>query len=349
MRVFRTVVLAGAVASAVAVMTSGMAAADPPAGVTPANADIVATGSDTIQALFNAWSTDYNATAPASKLFSFDATGSATINEKAATACQGITRPNGSGAGIGALNTGTVTGDGHFCVDIGRSSRQITAADGSVTSVLLAEDAITWSANSTTNAPATLTAANLQAIYNCTATKWNQVGGTSTATIVPVLPQGNSGTRQTFLSQIGVAAPGACVTNADGTQAIEENEGNNAVFAGANAPNVIAPFSVGSFISQKFLATSPDVTGNLVLKNINNVVPTTGTGTATKINTAFPATFFRGLFAVVRGTAGIPAYLQPLLGTGAAGTGWACTATQAKADVTSQGFLATPNCGTHTP
>jgi hypothetical protein len=52
---------------------------------------------------------------------------------------------------------------------------------------------------------------------------------------------------------------------------------------------------------------------------------------------------------VVRGTSGIPAYLQPLLGTGTAGTGWACSATQAKADVASQGFLTTPNCGTHTP
>jgi hypothetical protein len=116
------------------------------------------------------------------------------------------------------------------------------------------------------------------------------------------------------------------------------------VFTGVNAPNVLAPFSVGSYISQKFLATSPNLTGSLVLKNIAGIAPTTGTGTATKINTSFPAAFFRGLFAVVRGTT-IPAYLQPLLGNGTAGTGWACSATQAKADVVSQGFLTTPNCG----
>jgi ABC-type phosphate transport system substrate-binding protein len=345
-RVFRTVVLAGAVASAVAVMASGMAAADPPAGTVPANADIVAVGSNTIQALFNAWSTDYNVSTPipTSKLYSFDATGSATINEKTATACQGLTRPNGSGAGIAALNTGTVTGDGHFCVDIARSSRPTTPADGTVKSVLLAEDAISWSASSTTNAPATLTSAQLKAIFNCTDTKWNQVGGTSTATIVPILPQSSSGTRQTWLTQIGVTTPGTCVTNASGATAIEENEGTNTVFTGANAPNVLFPFSVGSYISQKDILSSPNLTGSLALKNVAGVAPTTGTGTATKINTAFPSAFFRGLFAVVRGTS-IPAYLQPLLGNGTAGTGWACTATKAKADVTNQGFLTTPNCG----
>ena len=346
MRVLRTVALAGAAASAIALIATGSAIADPPAGTVPATSDIVATGSNTIQSLFNTWSTDYNATSPANKLYSFDATGSATIESKNDAACN-ITRPNGSGAGISALNTGTKAADGNYCVDIARSSRPITAADGAVTSVALALDAITVSANSTSNAPATFTPAQLKAIFSCTSTTWNQVGGTSTATIVPVLPQSSSGTRSTFLQQIGVTTPGACVTNADGSQAIEENEGTNAVFTGANAANVLEPFSIGSYISQKFKATSPNLTNNMVLKQINAVNPTTGTGTSTAINTAFPSAFFRTLFAVVRGTSvpTTPVNLTPLLGTGK-GTGWACTNTTAKADVVSQGFLTTANCGT---
>jgi ABC-type phosphate transport system substrate-binding protein len=345
-RALRTVALAGAAATAIALIAAGSAYADPPAGTIPPTNAMVAGGSNTIEALFNTWSTDYNATSPANKLYSFNSTGSANIQSKNDPACT-MVRPNGSGAGISTLNTGTKAADGNYCLDIARSSRPITTADGPVTSVALALDAITPATNSTTNAPPTFTAAQLKAIFSCTSTKWNQVGGTSTATIVPVLPQSSSGTRSTFLQQIGVAAPGSCVVNSDGSQAIEENEGTNAVFTGANAANVIVPFSIGSYISQKFKGTSTNLTGSMLLRQINSVNPTTGTGTATAINTAFPSTFFRTLFAVVRGTAvpTSPINMTPLLGTGK-GTGWICTAAAAKADVTSQGFLNTPNCGT---
>jgi ABC-type phosphate transport system substrate-binding protein len=349
-RVLRTVAVAGVVASAFALIATGSAFADPPAGTTPAVTDMVAGGSNTIEALFNTWSTDYNATSPANKLYSFNSTGSATIESKNDANCTGMVRPNGSGAGISTLNTGTKATNGtDYCLDIGRSSRQITAADGPVTSVALAQDAITVATNSTSNAPTTGTfsPAQLQAIFNCTDTKWNQVGGTSTATIVPVLPQSSSGTRQTFLQQINVPTPGSCVLNADGSQAIEENEGTNAAFTGANAANVIAPFSVGSYISQADLATSPNLTGNMLLKKINNVVPVSGSGATAKINTSFPSAFFRTLFAVVRGTSvpTTPINMTPLLGTGK-GTGWVCTDPTAKADIAKQGFLTSPNCGT---
>jgi ABC-type phosphate transport system substrate-binding protein len=310
----------------------------------------VAVGSNTTQGLFTKWSTDYNLTNPTHKLYSWDATGTSPIQTKNNANCTGITRPNGSGSGIAALNNNTKTTDGNYCIDIARSSRQITSADGVVSSVLLAQDAITWSATSGGNAVATLTAAQLNAIYSCTDTKWNQVGGTSSATIVPVLPQSGSGTRSTFLSDIGSPTLGSCVVNKDGTQAIEENEGTNAVFTGTNAPNVLVPFSIGSYISQKYIGSSPNNTGSLALEKINNIAPTTGSGTSTKINTLFPSTFFRGLYAVIRGTS-VPTYEQALLGKGDK-SGWVCgasgTSTTAATDIANLGFLTTTTCGSIT-
>ncbi len=58
-----------------------------------------------------------------------------------------------------------------------------------------AKDAITWAARSAakggTNAPASLTTAQLKAIFSCTATNWAQVGGKNGA-IKVYLPQAGS-------------------------------------------------------------------------------------------------------------------------------------------------------------
>jgi hypothetical protein len=66
--------------------------------------------------------------------------------------------------------------------------------------------AITWSSpegNSVTSpVPATLTLAQLKAIYLCTDTNRDQAGGPN-APIVAVLPQDCSGTRATFLPALG--------------------------------------------------------------------------------------------------------------------------------------------------
>lgn len=361
MRALRTVALAGAAAVALSGIAIGAASADPT--FTPSTTDIVAGGSDTLTPLFDQWSKDYVPTT-GGKLASWDAVapagGSATVQAKNDANCVSEPRPNGSGAGITELNKNVQTTDGNFCWDIARSSRPITANDGAVSSIALAEDGIAPALNSTTNGVGNLTLAQLQAIFNCTDTAWNQVGGTSTDTIVPVLPQGNSGTRQTFLTDIGVATPGSCVVNADGTQAIEENEGNNNVFITGVDPNgnahntadEIWPFSIGEFISQVDKKTQPDVHGNAVLQSMKNgrgvsEAPVINPGTANaSINTAFP--ILRTLFAVVRGNSGtVPSYLQPLLGNGD-GTGWVCSNATAKADITSLGFLNISNCGSLT-
>lgn len=356
MRFTNKLALSAGLAVGVAVCgATGAALADPPAGTVPPATSIVAVGSDTTQFVSDAISTHYNSTAPAHKFYSFDATGSATITPKAG--CAAITRPNGSSAGIAALKAGAKTGSS-YCIDIARSSRGPKAGDGSATLplafVAFAKDAVTWSANTTTNAPNTLSTTQLKAIYSCDASllgtgktgrvTWNEVGGTSTAAVVPVIPQSSSGTRSFFLSKIGVTTLGSCVVPTDNS--VEENEGTNPIFANSNAANEIFPYSVAVYLAQSVHGHGAGTQGKLKLKSVNAVAPTTGTGTSTTINPAFP--YSRSVYNVVRdnGTSThVPTALQPLLGAGN-NTGYICTNATAKADIASYGFLSLgANCG----
>jgi ABC-type phosphate transport system substrate-binding protein len=367
------VALAGATAVALAGILAGTAAADP-AVIPPPDNSITTAGSDTIQALGNQWSTDFNASTPtpANNFYSWDAfPGSATIVPKAG--CASITRPNGSSAGIAAMNANaTVVGpDGktYNCLDTARSSRAFNSAtDTGDVAVLFAHDAITWAANSGGNSVATLTPAQLTSIYKANAgscVKWSDVGGTSTNAIVPVLPQISSGTRSTFLADLGLttATVGSCVVNGNGQTVIEENEGTNCAFwTGTCPPNttanpdVIYPFSVGSYICQADTGHCTNNVGAMQLKQINGVNPTVGSGATTTINGSFPAAFIRGLFIFTRYTGVLTApipdgttspgniNLRPFLGNGDS-TGWICS-TAGKADVSAQGFLpASTTCG----
>lgn len=361
MRALRMVALAGAAAVALAGILAGTAAADPAS--TPADNSIVAVGSDTIQALANTFSTHYNATTPANNFYSWDAfPGSTTIVPKAG--CTAINRPNGSSAGLNALNANTTIVSGgktYYCLDVARSSRAWNSAtDGADVFVTIARDAITWSASgSSANAVATLTPAQLTSIYSAntgSCLKWSDVGGTSTNVIVPVLPQAGSGTRSQFLKNLGITTVGTCVTNASGSTAIEENEGTNCAFwTGTCPPNttanpdVIFPYSIGAYICQADLGHCPaNSPGNLVLKQVNGLLPTSGTGTSTVINSGFYSSYFRNLYLATRytgvtatpipdGTGTGSINLRPFLGDGD-NTGWVCGAT-AQADVAAQGFL----------
>lgn len=355
MRSLSRAVLGLGIAAGAVVLAAGPALADPPSGITPAPTDIVSVGSDTIQAVEDQFSLDYNAQspAPASSFYSFDATGTSTITTK--SGCAAITRPNGSGAGISALKAGAKTGSS-FCVDIARSSRGPAAGDGSngaLAFVAFAKDAVTWSANSTTNAPKSLTTQQLDAIYSCDASilgkgatgpvTWNEVGGKGTAKVEPVIPQAASGTRAFFLSKIGVTTLGTCVQPANST--VEENEGIDPIFT-TNSANIVFPYSVAVYLAQSVHGHSAGMQGKLKLHSVNGTAPTTGTGAATKINPAFP--YSRSVYNVVRdsGTSThVPGYLQPLLGSGN-NSGWICTNSTAQSDISSFGFLSLgSNCG----
>jgi len=373
MRMLIKLFAATAVATSALTLAIGPAMADPPTGVTPKETDAVGVGSDTIEFLMDQLSFDYNKSHSGAKLYSWDAlnpvTGAMGDSIKTKSGCAAIARPDGSSAGILALDANAKTSDGkHFCIDFARSSRGRSSSDpakgpGGIVFVALAKDAVTWAANSTTNAPASLTPAQLNAIYTCTDTNWSQVGG-SNAPINAQLPQTSSGTRAFFLSAIGVSTPGSCVNST-----AEENEGVDPALQG---PNVIFPYSVAKYIAQVFHSAkclnsgctgSPackptsaqnkfgcDAHGSMVLHEISGVAPTTGTGSKTVINTAFPATFQRTVYDVVRWAStadNIPAYLEKFFASSTASTkGWICKSSQAATDIRNYGFLTTPFCGT---
>lgn len=318
--------------------------------MTPAAKDIVGAGSDTTQAVVGQFSTDYNAflagkgdtTSP--RLYSWDATGSSPITPK--TGANTITRPNGSSAGISALNANTKT-----TLDFARSSRSPQTGDLTTDDfVAFAKDGVAWAANGTGNAPANLSTSDLVGIYTCTITNWNQITDVSgytgpNATIKAYLPQINSGTRAFFLKALGGGTtsitPGTCVQ----AYTPEENEGTDPVYTDANA---VTPYSAAHYIGQVYggHTTTTDAPGPLTLRNVDGINPITSTHT---LNPTFTATNYgRTVYNVVRDgdwTGGTPA-LKSIFGT----TGWVCTNATAKADIASYGFQTLPlgACGSVT-
>jgi ABC-type phosphate transport system substrate-binding protein len=381
-RIVSKLLMAATAAAAMTALVATPALADPPSGVTPKPTDVVGVGSDTIQNVFDQFSHDYNATHTTGKLYSWDALNPTNgamgdpIQLKSGSSNCNIPRPDGSSAGITALeNTKTTTG-GAPCIDFARSSRARSSTDPTTISFInLAGDAVTVATQPGSNAPASLlTTAALTGIYNCSITKWNQIPGNSggsSATISAFIPQNGSGTRSFFLGALGLTNPGSCVSSSatragaaganDNT--LQENEGV-APILNKNKANVIFPFSVGKWIAEKFHSAScgtiaqcfadpthctPTGTQNLfgcnthgtmVLNKINGTSPTTGSGAKTKINPGFTPTFTRLLFEVVNAPQGtVPASLKSYFGP----TGFTCTNAKAKTDLRNYGFLVLPS------
>nr|BFD92489.1 substrate-binding domain-containing protein [Kitasatospora sp. Xyl93] len=319
-----------ALATSVVTVAGGTAVADPAPGVTPRAVDFVGVGSDTTQSVLNKLAADYNAsltTTTAPRVYSWDAIPSGTITPKTGAAT--ITRPNGSGAGINALNTYTST-----TVDFARSSRGPQASDPTTDDfVALAKDAVAWAAPATGNAPANLSTANLKDIYTCAVTTWNQIDPSlPNATIKPFLPQTNSGTRSFFLTTIGggvAVTPGACVTS--GTQ---ENQGSDPALADANA---VVPYSVAHYVGQVYYGqgSGADVQGPLTIRNVDGVAGGPVDTTAKTISSAFAATpYARVVYNVFRDADWTSnATLRAVFGKG----GWICA--NGAADIKSFGFL----------
>ncbi|HUN31512.1 MAG TPA: hypothetical protein VMU95_05775 [Trebonia sp.] len=300
MRAIRKIAVVGITAAAlvgIGLGTSGNAVADPSS--TPSLSTLVGVGSDTITPLFagsptentsGSLVTDYNATSPTDQIASWDAvapgTGAAggTIDTKASsgsdTSCD-LTRPNGSSAGITALNNGQTDTSGDFCINFARSSRApVESAPFSDTFVAQATDAIAWSYPSVSGLsspqPSTLTKQDLINIYTCVDTNWDQTSTPgSNAPIIPVVPQAGSGTRSTWLAALGITASSEpCWVNGvdpfNSSLPVEENTGlstgNTDTFTDAtsnitvgttsggtttgSSADVIYPFSIGDWIAQ---------------------------------------------------------------------------------------------------
>ena len=148
---------------------------------------------------------------------------------------QPVQRPNGSGAGFKALVQDIVVGDNASTAANGTksevinfsraSSTQTTTATFPGTEALdqlsLATDPLPMlETTSPVSNAVPLSAAQLNYIYSQntgSCIKWNdpKIGGPSSDTIIPIIPQVGSGTRSYFLSQISLAAPGSCAVVAE--------------------------------------------------------------------------------------------------------------------------------------
>jgi len=370
--------IAVAAAAAVIATTAPAALADPPAGsggkeVVPRSYDVVGVGANTDENLFNQLSADYNKTIPASKhnanhpyFYNFNATAPGSTSAKPThivpkTGCPSIVRPNGSTAGLTALDQNQFDGKtGHYCIDFARSSSSRStkapkAGPGGVIYVALAKDALTWATRAAksggSNAPATLTKAQLQGIFTCKTTNWKQVGGNAGA-IKVYLPQTGSGTLSAWEKFMGITVLGSCVN-----LSLEENQGESAQF---NNPNAIFIYSIADWVAQKyhspFCGAKPkagqntfgcDVTGFLALDKIGGVAPTTAAKVPV-INPAFPAGFFRTLYDIVRWTAKTPDHIYARLESffsSKALHGFLCSSPVATKDIENYGFIPTATCG----
>jgi ABC-type phosphate transport system substrate-binding protein len=349
--------------------------ADPPKGVTPQSYDVVGVGSNTTEYVLDQMSVDYNATIPAKDhnadhpwFFSWDALPAGVdvaptpdpykITPKAG--CAAIGRPNGSTAGLKALDANTFDGKtGHYCIDFGRSSSGRSSSapklqSGGVGYDAFAKDAVTWAARSAakggTDAPKSLDDAQLKAIFTCRDTNWDQVGGKAGA-IKVYLPQAGSGTLSFWEKVMGITTVGGCVS-----QAPEENEGT---YAGFNSPNAIFIFSIGSYLSQEYRSMSCSAKapskgqnmfgcnkiGVLALGNIDGVSPVTTNTSAAVTNPKFPQAYFRTLYNILRYTKETKDHIYQRLEPFFSATGYLCTSPQAKANIKAYGFIVDPGCG----
>jgi ABC-type phosphate transport system substrate-binding protein len=315
MRAIHKIAVLGAAVVAFGSIGMGTALADPypPLSSPPPLTSIEGVGSDTITPLFSGnelydangnpsggqtsgdLTQDYDATNPANLLYSWDAVnpktglGGDTITTKASsssdTSCD-MTRPNGSSAGIVQLNlkqedSTEVNSQPVYCVDYARSSRAPNNTSTDDTFVAIAGDAIGWTypqiSGATNPQPTSLTITQLTNIYNCTDTTWGQVLGTSDTTPVgAVLPQAGSGTRATWLANLGITATSEpCWINgtAPNGDAIEENTGlspgnvsqftTNSTVNGVTIPpqDDIFPYSIGDWIAQSAPVTGTGAAG----------------------------------------------------------------------------------------
>jgi ABC-type phosphate transport system substrate-binding protein len=273
MRLSRKLLASVAAAATVAGLAARPAFADPPGGIVPRPADAVGVGDNTSQYLLDQLAYDFDTANPKAStlLYSWDAVNpdSQAIGDAIETkdGCAAIARPDGSGAGITALAAGArPTGNStNYCIDYARSSRSRNSTDppygpGGVAFVALAGDAVTWAsrdaASGGTDAPASLTTAQLVNIFECKDSNWDQVGGQD-APIEAFLPQSASGTRAFFLTALGGGVtpivPGSCVsdlpTSGDPGGTLEENEGVNPAL---DTPEAIFIYSVGDYLAQAY-------------------------------------------------------------------------------------------------
>jgi ABC-type phosphate transport system substrate-binding protein len=234
-------VTAAVTASALALTAgSASAAVDPnDTTFTPVASDLIAVGSDTTQGALKLLAESYNGQtpAPAFRIATFAATGGGQITLPGGA----INRPNGSGSGKALLYGAGNNPD----VDFARSSSAQSTAEtaAGLQSFPFALDTLTMVVSNSvpSNAPASLTPAQIVEIYKGNITNWNQIPGGTAGTIAPKTPQPGSGTRSFWDSQLKIMNNGVAVTYGASVTEVQEHDDSQI----KNDPNAIAPFSVG--------------------------------------------------------------------------------------------------------
>jgi ABC-type phosphate transport system substrate-binding protein len=319
-RIIRSLVAVGAMAATAAALVAAPALADPINSskhkVTPAAYDIVSVGSESIAAISDQLSFNFNKAVkhhnPSHPFYySWDGVPAGQPNNTMQhvtlkAGCRNI-RPDGSGAGIKAIAAyGDSKGTTHPCVDFARSSRPRGSSDpvfgvGGVAFDTLWADAVTYATTSKTNAPNNLKLGQLKEIFGCAvpaangdpANTWGALlgskakKGTAKTAIDPIVPQAGSGTLSfwmtTALGLTSTTEP-TCGSAASlsTTQQPEENEGISKVFLshGKPNPNVIYPFSIGAWVAQQYHSAKcgkkPSKTQNLFGCNVNGILHLNG-------------------------------------------------------------------------
>ncbi len=309
-------VRAGLTITAATALVAGMAAASNAYGdYAPIAQDVVGVGGDTpqydLQFIADGSSISgtqgYNSTGNRYKLVTFNATPDG--NARAAYAngstqttpiqlnatdvlregTSPVQRVQSSGAAITALlaDTGTPeTINFVFSASLPTSAQQSAAGNlgwGYLHVVRLGTDAVQIAADNTTNAPAGLSISQLLAIYTGAATKWSDVGGSSGATIIPLLPPSSSSITKTFLADLKTANGGTAPTLSASVKTVEQNDPT--AITGASVPaNAIVPFSsarLNLFDSGYFHdPTVPYPGGGAISPGVSALTGTPSSGTA---------------------------------------------------------------------
>ncbi len=265
---------------AAATVVAGLALTGVLVTTAPANAEPVAgglslVGSDTLQDVANALTNGTSVggsfvrlSANNATLGSFDAFGSSAIQTKPGGPFFG--RPAGSGDGVTALSR-SIDGANYSKnnisraiagqVDFARSSSGATVVDsGPLLYVPFGRDAVSYAYRGASDVTvpaemATLSADQLKQIYSGDI---KSVGG---VTVVPIIPQDGSGTRNFFLNALyGTSGTPAAPAGAAGNPRVQENDASQLTPAAGTI--WIAPFSAASWIAQSNGVTGVNTIAN---------------------------------------------------------------------------------------
>lgn len=308
-----------------------------PANADPATGTygtLVGLGSDTTQSVLNGLASAISG----NLIASYDATGSGTtvFTRAGGTA---IPRANGSGAGLNLLavaigqnssssisvynggaggSVSATTAEAAGNIDFARSSSgpSTTVVDGVVTYIPFGTDAVSYATAPGSWIPSNLTTAQLTSIYTG-AVRYVSESGVLSATqvdstyhsITTFLPQSGSGTRSFWIGKVGLTETtitnnvngnlGANVAKDFAGNSVQENDGSALVSGTADQNKAaIVPFSIAQWVAQANGAQT-DARHAVVINSIDGAAPTTGSGTAYKLNGSFASAFTRLVYNIV--------------------------------------------------